>query len=73
MPPPSASPWDNYHNMSVTGGIASENIHLGDFEGLVQLLVEITRRIRTYRPPGPRAPAPLKMHHAEQTHLLYPH
>ena len=64
----------NYHNMSVTGGIASETIHLGDFEGLVQLLVEITRRIRTYRPGlAPVRQRLSKMHHAEQTHLLYPH
>ena len=53
-------------------GIASETIHLGDFEGLVRLLVEVARRIGDYEPGlGVVRKRLAKMHREEQRALLY--
>ena len=53
-------------------GIASETIHLGDFDGLVRLLVEVARRIGDYEPGLAVVRRRLaKMHREEQRKLLY--
>ena len=53
-------------------GIASETIDLGDFHGLVRLLVEATKRISEYRPEmGVIRTRFSKMHRKEQKKLLY--
>jgi endoglucanase len=76
----------NYHNMTIKGdvgwkagvggtagkGIASETIHLGDFEGMVRLLVEAARRFPSYQPGFRTVKDRLaKMHRDEQRPLLY--
>lgn len=53
-------------------GIASETIHLGDFEGLVRLLVEVARRMGEYVPGmGVVRRRLAKMHKDEQREMLY--
>jgi endoglucanase len=74
----------NYHNMTVKGevgwddggkagkGIASETIHIGDFLGMVRLLVEAVKRFGTYKPGfGVVRDRFAKMHREEQEQLLY--
>ena len=76
----------NYHNMSIKGdighndpaaasagpGIASETINIQDFANLITLLHETTTRLPTYTPGGtPIRTRLAKMHHDEQTSLLY--
>ncbi len=74
----------NYHNMTVEGeigwgqgskagpGIASETIHLGDFAGMVRVLVEVARRQASYRPGfGVVRERLAKLHAEKQVALLY--
>ena len=76
----------NYHNMAIRGeagwkaaaggktgkGIASETIHVGDFLGMVQILVEAGRRIGMYRPGfGVVKERLAKMHETEQKKMLW--
>ncbi len=74
----------NYHNQTVKGeigwgdgakagpGIASETIHLGDFEGMVRILIQVAETIGKYKPGfGAVRERFAKMHREEQVALLY--
>lgn len=76
----------NYHNMTVKGevgwaagvggkagpGIASETIDVGDFRGMVRLLVEAVKRFGGYRPGFAVVRERFaRMHREEQVDLLY--
>ena len=77
-------PLGNYHNQTMAGeagwgdgakagpGIASETIHLGDFAGMVRILVQVASTIGRYKPGfGAVRERLAKLHRTEQVKLLY--
>ncbi|MCL2639701.1 MAG: hypothetical protein FWD53_02540 [Phycisphaerales bacterium] len=68
-----AVPLGNYHNQSDAAPprIASENIHLSDFAGLVAILVETAKRIGGYKPGCRGLRERLTALHEKQVPMLY--
>jgi endoglucanase len=66
-------PLGNYHNMDrARKKLAPENIHLGDWESMVKLFVEIAREAHTFRTGSAPLRARLEKRFAEHALLLYP-